>query len=98
MSTSTLEPDTISTGTSTDADLDEAFRSITEIDEKVKDDDGTGDHERFSHYVSKEDIVRSSMTGAAVFALCGKKWTPTKNPDNFPVCPECKDAHEKLAK
>ncbi|WP_212747230.1 DUF3039 domain-containing protein [Streptomyces montanus] len=45
-------------------------------------DDGAGDHDRLSHYVSKEDIVRSSMTGEPVFALCGKKRTPSKNPES----------------
>lgn len=78
-----------------DSDLDAAFRDIVDLEEKVE-DDGTGDHERLSHYVSKEDIVRSSMTGEPVFALCGKKWTPTRNPENYPVCPECKTAYEQL--
>ncbi|MGW3202291.1 DUF3039 domain-containing protein [Streptomyces sp. NPDC001118] len=48
-------------------------------------DDGAGDHNRLSHYVNKEDIVRSSMTGEPVFALCGKKRTPSKNPERYPV-------------
>ncbi|UQA91312.1 DUF3039 domain-containing protein [Streptomyces halobius] len=36
------------------------------------------------------------MTGEPVSALCGKKWTPSKNPEKYPVCPECKEIWESL--
>ncbi len=55
-----------------------------------------GDHERFSHYVRKEKILESAMTGKPVKALCGKKWTPGRDPEKFPVCPACKEIYEKL--
>ncbi|QTX04306.1 DUF3039 domain-containing protein [Agromyces archimandritae] len=55
-----------------------------------------GDHERFSHYVKKEQIVESAVTGKPVKALCGKKWTPGRNPDKFPVCPACKEIYERM--
>jgi len=55
-----------------------------------------GDHERFSHYVEKEKILESAMTGKPVRALCGKKWTPGRDPEKFPICPECKEIYEKL--
>lgn len=83
--------------TDTTTDLDAAFRDIVNNEEKVE-DDGTGDQERLSHYVSKEDIVKSSMSGVPVFALCGKKWTPTRNPENFPVCPECMGVYDQMKK
>lgn len=50
-----------------------------------------GDAERFSHYVKKEKILQSAMTGEPVIALCGKVWTPNRDPQKFPVCPACKD-------
>ncbi len=56
-----------------------------------------GDHERFSHYVKKEKILESALTGRPVRALCGKKWTPGRDPQKFPVCPTCKEIYEKLA-
>lgn len=56
-----------------------------------------GDHERFSHYVRKEKIMESALTGKPVRALCGKKWTPGRDPEKFPVCPECKEIYEGLA-
>ena len=55
-----------------------------------------GDHERFSHYVKKEKILESAMTGKPVLALCGKKWTPGRDPEKFPVCPTCKEIYERL--
>ncbi|MCB2413491.1 DUF3039 domain-containing protein [Demequina sp. TTPB684] len=50
-----------------------------------------GDAERFSHYVRKEKILESAMTGEPVIALCGKVWTPGRDPKRFPVCPACKE-------
>jgi hypothetical protein len=55
-----------------------------------------GDHERFAHYVRKEKILESALTGEPVVALCGKVWLPSRNPDRFPVCPVCKEIHEGL--
>jgi len=55
-----------------------------------------GDHDRFSHYAPKDKIVESAVTGKPIRALCGKLWVPTRDPEKFPVCPECKDAYEKL--
>ena len=57
-----------------------------------------GDHERFSHYVKKEKIVESAVTGKAVRALCGKKWVPTRDPEKFPICPVCKEIYEGMKK
>lgn len=55
-----------------------------------------GDHDRFSHYVRKEKIVESAVTGKPVRALCGKKWTPSRDPQKFPICPVCKEIYERL--
>ena len=50
-----------------------------------------GDHERFSHYVKKDKILESAITGKPVRALCGKEWLPGRDPDKYPVCPACKE-------
>lgn len=55
-----------------------------------------GDHERFAHYVRKEKILESALSGEAVTALCGKKWIPSRDPERFPVCPTCKEIYEGL--
>ncbi len=57
-----------------------------------------GDHERFSHYVPKDKIVESAVTGKPVRALCGKKWVPSRDPERFPVCPDCKRIYEQAFK
>lgn len=73
--------------------VDEAFRQLTGFEEQL--DDGS-DKDRFSHYVSKDDIVRASIEGVAVVALCGKKWRPQRDPEKYPVCPACKDVYEQM--
>jgi hypothetical protein len=55
-----------------------------------------GDHERFSHYVRKEKILESALSGEPVTALCGKVWIPGRDPKKFPVCPTCKEIYEGL--
>lgn len=55
-----------------------------------------GDEEKFSHYVKKQKILESAITGQPVRAMCGKLWTPTRDPEKFPVCPECKDVYESM--
>ena len=59
---------------------------------------GDGDHERFAHYVEKDKIVDSAVTGTPVIALCGKVWVPNRDPKRFPVCPDCKRIYESLPK
>jgi hypothetical protein len=55
-----------------------------------------GDHERFAHYVQKDKIMESAVTGAPVIALCGKVWIPNRDPQKFPVCPECQKIYDSL--
>ena len=55
-----------------------------------------GDHERFSHYVRKEKILESALSGEPVVALCGKVWVPGRDPQKFPVCPVCKEIYDGL--
>jgi len=42
-----------------------------------------GDHERFSHYVKKEKIVESAVSGKTVTALCGKNGYQTVTQNDF---------------
>lgn len=70
-----------------DRELEELLRS-----EQLED----GDHDRYSHYVKKDKILASALSGKPVIALCGKVWTPGRDPEKFPVCPTCKEIYEKL--
>ena len=57
----------------------------------------TGDHDKFAHYVEKEEITRAFVEGVPVIALCGKIWVPSRAPDDFQVCPSCKEIHDRLS-
>ena len=67
--------------------------TLTKERESTFDD---GDHEKFAHYVEKDKIVESAVTGSPVKALCGKKWIPNRDPSKFPICPECEAIHAGL--
>lgn len=75
--------------------MSEEYSSVLE-EQKVTEEVEPGDHERYSHYVPKERIVESAVLGTPVKALCGKVWTPSRDPEKFPVCPECKEIYEGL--
>jgi hypothetical protein len=70
-----------------DRELEELLRE-EQVDE--------GDHDRYSHYVKKDKILTSALSGKPVIALCGKVWVPGRDPEKFPVCPTCKEIYEKL--
>jgi hypothetical protein len=55
-----------------------------------------GDHEKFAHYVKKDKIVESAVLGVPVIALCGKVWVPNRDPQRFPVCPDCQKIYEAM--
>ena len=57
----------------------------------------TGDHDKFAHYVEKEEITRAFVEGVPVIALCGKIWVPSRAPDDFQVCPSCKEMYSQLS-
>ena len=71
-------------------------RTREETDARPDLSTGDGDHERFAHYVVKDKIVDSAVTGTPVRALCGKVWVPSRDPQKYPVCPECKEIYESL--
>lgn len=55
-----------------------------------------GDHDRFAHYALKDQITESMVTGIPIRALCGKKWVPSRIPEKYPLCPDCKEAWESV--
>jgi len=89
---STAEPGSPETGGGAGTDLLE--KELQELIEKELTEDG--DHDRFSHYVQKEKILESAVTGKPVIALCGKIWVPGRDPEKFPVCPDCKKIYDRL--
>jgi hypothetical protein len=69
-----------------------------ELEELLREEVEEGDHDRYSHYVQKEKILQSAISGKPVIALCGKVWTPGREPQKFPICPTCKEIYDKLKK
>jgi hypothetical protein len=92
VSMSTVEPGSPETGGGAGTDLLE--KELQELIEKELTEDG--DHDRFSHYVQKEKILESAVTGKPVIALCGKIWVPGRDPEKFPVCPDCKKIYDRM--
>ncbi len=75
-------------GSALDGDTDVLTRPVP-----LQDDGG---HDRYSHYVKKDKIVESAVTGKTVKALCGKKWVPSRDPEKYPICPACKEIYAGL--
>ena len=63
---------------------------------EVEDDEGS--HDRFAHYIKKDKVVESAVTGKPVRALCGKKWVPSRDPEKYPICPACKAIYDTLVR
>ena len=55
-----------------------------------------GDHDRFAHFVNKEDVAEAYVNGTPVIALCGKIWVPSRDPEKFKICPQCKEIYDSL--
>lgn len=72
----------------TESDSDLLTRPVEQEDD--------GGHDRFAHYVKKNQIVESAVTGKAIRALCGKKWVPSRDPSKFPLCLMCKEIYDGL--
>ncbi|MFM8965082.1 MAG: DUF3039 domain-containing protein [Actinomycetota bacterium] len=69
-----------------------------DLEGQTRDQLDAGDHERFAHYVKKDKIVESAVSGKPVTALCGKRWVPNRDPNKFPICPTCKEIYSGLRK
>jgi hypothetical protein len=62
-----------------------------EIENDTTTVDSTGDHDRFAHYVERDQITEAIVNGIPVIALCGKIWIPSRDPNKYPVCPTCRE-------
>jgi len=70
--------------------------STTETDVRPKPGPPDGDHERLAHIIRKDDQMRGYVLGEEVEALCGRRFVPTRDPERYPVCPECRAVLERL--
>ena len=58
---------------------------------------GDGDHERLAHIVKKNQLTDAMIIGKESTALCGTKWIPSRDPEKFPVCPDCRERLANMA-
>ena len=73
--------------------------STAVLDRQLQEQEQTtddGDHDRFAHYVRKDKITQAALGGTPVIALCGKVWVPGRDPEKYPVCPECKEIYDGM--
>ena len=57
------------------------------------------DTPKFFHYVKRNQIVDSAISGNMVQALCGETFPVTKQArPGSPVCPECEEIYKRLRK
>ncbi len=66
--------------------------SELELDQRSVTTTSEGDHDRFAHWVFPASAVTEALvTGTPVVALCGKVWTPNRDPKRYPVCATCEE-------
>ena len=53
-----------------------------------------GDSDHFAHYAKRDEIMRASVEGGRITALCGYEFEPIRDPSRYPVCPKCKELVE----
>jgi hypothetical protein len=41
--------------------------------------------------------MHALVDGTPIMALCGKIWTPSRDPKKYPVCPECAELFSQIA-
>lgn len=68
---------------------------MTVTESEVKDPD-VGSPDDCSHYCRKEEIARAAVEGGLVLALCGVRFMPLRNPDDYPTCQRCAELLEQF--
>ncbi|MEJ5919708.1 MULTISPECIES: DUF3039 domain-containing protein [unclassified Corynebacterium] len=69
-------------------------KTIERTDERTEQRDDTP---KFFHYVKKDKIVDSAISGAMVVALCGETFPVRKSAKpGSPVCPDCERIYKSL--
>jgi DUF3039 family protein len=73
-------------------------QTLPEVDTRPEGSDTTGDDTpKMFHYVRKDKIAESAVTGNMVVALCGEVFPVTRSPKpGSPVCPECQKIFNNL--
>ncbi len=51
---------------------------------------------KVAHIIRKDDQMRGYVMGEEVVALCGTRFVPTRDPEQYPVCGPCKETLSRL--
>ncbi|OLT43044.1 hypothetical protein BJF85_02775 [Saccharomonospora sp. CUA-673] len=72
--------------------------TLPEVDTRPEGTESTeDDRPEVFHYVKKNKIAESAVTGTHVVALCGEVFPVTKSAKpGSPVCPDCKKVFDNL--
>lgn len=54
------------------------------------------DEPKFAHIVDKIKSTEAYVLGTPIEALCGKKWVPSRSPDNLPICKACAEQFRRF--
>jgi hypothetical protein len=73
---------------------------LEKTDEQTKTTDGSGDHDKFAHYVKANAQMDGLLRISPAVALCGKKWYPDDidlGPgEKYETCPTCKGIYDQM--
>jgi hypothetical protein len=69
---------------------------MSELIEEQLNVNADGDHDKFAHYVDRDEVMEAFVYGTPVMALCGKIWVPSRDGENFKLCPTCEEIYSEL--
>ena len=72
------------------------FEATTEESPDTEDEDVEIKGAGLRHYVYKDDILMSVVTGLPSVALCGYVWVPQGDTDRAPICSVCQEIYDGL--
>ena len=68
----------------------------SQILDKVQEELSNLDNNVYAHYAESVSVTEGYVMGRPVLALCGLFFVPSRDPQNFPVCPTCKEIVDAL--
>lgn len=66
------------------------------LEPRLDDGSGSNSDDNLTHIVRKSELDRSHLDGSTVTALCGKRWTPNRTPNDAEVCVVCRDLYHGI--
>lgn len=72
---------------------------MTEIQAPERDprlDEGHPDGPEVAHIARKGEVAEAYVTGKEITALCGERFVPTRDPEQYPVCEACMEQLQRI--